>query len=82
MSPRIQFQTTWKQKKKPVKKKPKKTKAWWIHTGHRLLLHFQNYKLAVAPYPQLSAFGRDGRWRMLRKSRNILGRTSFSMIIV
>lgn len=36
----------------------------------------------IKPYPQLSVFGSDGKWRILRKSKNIFGRTSFSMIIV
>lgn len=33
-------------------------------------------------YPQLSAFGKVGTWRMFRKSRNILGSSSFSKMTV
>lgn len=32
--------------------------------------------------PQLSAFGKEGTWRMFRKSRNILGSSSFSKMTV
>lgn len=43
---------------------------------------FTSDKITHKPYPQLSVFGSDGKWRILRKSKNIFGRTSFSMIIV
>lgn len=33
-------------------------------------------------YPQLSAFGKVGTWRTFRKSRNILGSSSFSKMTV
>lgn len=39
-------------------------------------------KPAVSTHPQLSVFGTEGKWRIFRKSRNIFGRTSFSIIIV
>lgn len=39
-------------------------------------------KTSVSTHPQLSVFGTEGKWRIFRKSRNIFGRTPFSIIIV
>lgn len=45
----------------------------------RLIFHREP---AVPAHPQLSVFGTEGKWRMFRKSRNIFGRTPFSIIMV
>lgn len=46
-------------------------------------MHLVFHKGAAAPtHPQLSVFGTEGKWRMFRKSRNIFGRTPFSIIMV
>lgn len=46
-------------------------------------MHLVFRKAAAAlTHPQLSVFGTEGKWRMFRKSRNIFGRTPFSIIMV
>lgn len=48
----------------------------------RLSKHLFYRKPEDSTHPQLSVFGTEGKWRIFRKSRNIFGRTSFSIIIV
>lgn len=64
----------------PVANSPTDARKKKKKKSHKLVLVHR--KPAVSTHPQLSVFGTEGKWRIFRKSRNIFGRTPFSIIIV